>query len=113
MAEAADVLVHVDLGLAEVAGQVARALGYPPPAVPAGAVDVSLPAAGARPEMSVVDLSSPGAYAVIVWAGDRDAADLAAARVYEALAAATPWALELDPEDGRPPRAREALRTSA
>lgn len=113
MAETGIVFVTAEVGFAEFAGAVARALGYPMPRLSAGDVDVTLPADATRPELSLIDSSrGPAEYSISVWSDDQVSADAAAAQVFEALAAATPWALETDPEDGTPARTRPALSTA-
>lgn len=114
MAESALVFITAQVGFPELVGTVARVLGYPTPDLPDGALEATLPADSDRPELSLLDSSrGPAEYSLSVWAGDQAAAEKAAAGVFEALAAATPWAVETDPEDGSPARTRPALRTTA
>lgn len=114
MAETADVFITADIGFAEFAGAVARALGYPAPAVAAGDTDAVLPAGDGRPELGLLDSSrGPAEYSIVVWGGDQHEAEASAVRVFDALVAATPWAVETDPEDGTPARSRPALSATA
>lgn len=105
------------LSFAEVAHRVAKVLGYPAPDVPAGAVDVTLPAGDGRPGPPgwstrppaglLVSSDGPGTYCLSLSAPTVQAAVRAAYRAYAALSFATGWELTIEaPEDGTPPRHR-------
>lgn len=92
---------------ADVARQVADVLGYPRPQLEPGAVDAELPAGDGRPTAGLIDSSAgPDAYSLSLPAPTVEAAVRAAVAAYEALAAATAWGLEVEPEDGSPVRVR-------